>query len=108
MGLRIFVEGHVAVLHWLDAPTHDDVRTLMRELGALRKRTGRLLVGVSVVDAGLPVPPPDVRDTMSRTWPELAALTHRQWVGDGSEWDGDLEWPALLRRLDRSAPGYAD
>jgi len=40
--------------------------------------------------------------------PELAALTYRQWVGDGSEWDGDLEWPALLRRLDRSAPGYRD
>ena len=40
--------------------------------------------------------------------PELASLTYRQWVGDGSEWDGDLEWPALLRRLDRSAPGYRD
>ena len=40
--------------------------------------------------------------------PELAELTYRQWVGDGSEWDGDLEWPALLRRLDRTAPGYRD
>ena len=40
--------------------------------------------------------------------PELASLTYRQWVGDGSEWDGDLEWPALLRRLDRTAPGYRD
>lgn len=39
---------------------------------------------------------------------ELAARTHRQWVGDGSEWDGDVEWPALLRRLDRLSPGYAD
>jgi hypothetical protein len=38
----------------------------------------------------------------------LAALTYSQWVGDGSEWDGDLEWPALLRRLDRLSPGYAD
>lgn len=38
----------------------------------------------------------------------LAALTYRQWVGDGSEIDGDLEWPALLRGLDRSCPGYAD
>lgn len=37
-----------------------------------------------------------------------AALTQRQWVGDGSEIDGDLEWPALLRGLDRSAPGYRD
>jgi len=39
---------------------------------------------------------------------ELAEGTYRQWVGDGSEWDGDVEWPALLRRLDRSLPGYAD
>lgn len=35
-----------------------------------------------------------------------AALTQRQWVGDGSEIDGDLEWPALLRGLDRSDPSY--
>ncbi len=44
---------------------------------------------------------PDVGDT-------LAARTYSQWVGDGSEWDGDLEWPALLRRLDRRSPGYRD
>ena len=37
---------------------------------------------------------------------DVAQLTYRQWVGDGSEWDGDAEWPALLRRLDRLAPGY--
>ncbi|MES1162249.1 MAG: class II aldolase/adducin family protein, partial [Rhizobacter sp.] len=39
---------------------------------------------------------------------ETAALTYRQWVGDGSEIDGDLEWPALLRGLDRTSPGYRD
>ena len=39
---------------------------------------------------------------------EVAELTQRQWVGDGSEWDGDAEWPALLRRLDRQSPGYRD
>jgi ribulose-5-phosphate 4-epimerase/fuculose-1-phosphate aldolase len=38
--------------------------------------------------------------------PEVAALTYRQWVGDGSVLDGDLEWPALLRGLDRDCPGY--
>jgi len=38
----------------------------------------------------------------------LAELTYRQWVGDGSERDGDVEWPALLRRLDRVSPGYCD
>ena len=40
--------------------------------------------------------------------PALASLTQRQWVGDGSEWDGDLEWPALLRRLDRQTTDYRD
>ena len=39
---------------------------------------------------------------------ELAALTYRQWVGDGSERDGDIEWPALLRGLDRTDPSYRD
>ena len=37
---------------------------------------------------------------------ELAELTHRQWVGDGTERDGDAEWPALLRRVDRLSPGF--
>lgn len=40
--------------------------------------------------------------------PATAALTQRQWVGDGSEIDGDLEWPALLRGLDRVDPSYRD
>jgi ribulose-5-phosphate 4-epimerase/fuculose-1-phosphate aldolase len=35
-----------------------------------------------------------------------AALTQRQWIGDGSERDGDVEWPMLLRRLDRTDPGW--
>jgi hypothetical protein len=39
---------------------------------------------------------------------ELAALTYRQWVGDGSERDGDIEWPALLRGLDAVDPSYRD
>jgi ribulose-5-phosphate 4-epimerase/fuculose-1-phosphate aldolase len=42
---------------------------------------------------------PDVGDA-------LAELTRKQWLGDGSEWDGDAEWPALLRRLDRLSPGF--
>lgn len=36
----------------------------------------------------------------------LAQQTFAQWVGDGSERDGDMEWPALLRRVDRLLPGY--
>src|SRR5262245_20200791 len=40
--------------------------------------------------------------------PALADLTYKQWVGDGSEWDGDVEWPALLRRAERLSPGFRD
>ena len=36
----------------------------------------------------------------------LAALTYRQWTGDGDERDGDIEWPALLRGLNRVDPSY--
>jgi len=36
----------------------------------------------------------------------LAALTYHQWIGDGHERDGDIEWPALLRGLDRTDPSY--
>lgn len=39
---------------------------------------------------------------------ELADLTYRQWVGDGSEWEGELEWPSLLRRIERQSPGFRD
>ena len=39
---------------------------------------------------------------------DLAQRTYRQWVGDGSEWDGDAEWPALLRRASRLSPGFED
>jgi len=38
----------------------------------------------------------------------LASLTYRQWIGDGTERDGDIEWPALLRGLDRVDPSYRD
>lgn len=31
-----------------------------------------------------------------------------QWLGDGLERDGDAEWPALLRRLDRLDLSYRD
>ncbi len=44
-----------------------------------------------------------------RTVPDdVAALTQRQWVGDGTELDGDVEWPALLRGLDRTDPDFRD
>ncbi len=39
---------------------------------------------------------------------ETAAATLAQWLGDGSERDGDVEWPALLRRVDRLSPGFRD
>lgn len=36
----------------------------------------------------------------------VARHTFSQWVGDGSERDGDAEWPALLRRLDKIDSSY--
>ena len=39
---------------------------------------------------------------------DLARKAQRQWLGDGSERDGDVEWPHLLRRLDRLAPDFRD
>lgn len=36
----------------------------------------------------------------------VAARTWRQWTADGAERDGDAEWPALLRKLERIDPGY--
>ena len=39
---------------------------------------------------------------------DIAALTVRQWIGDGSERDGDVEWPALRRALDRVDRSYRD
>lgn len=38
----------------------------------------------------------------------VAGLTYRQWVGDGSVPDGELEWPGLLRRAERLSPGFRD
>jgi ribulose-5-phosphate 4-epimerase/fuculose-1-phosphate aldolase len=40
--------------------------------------------------------------------PERAQRTHKQWMGDGSEWDGDAEWPSLLRRAQRLSAGFRD
>jgi ribulose-5-phosphate 4-epimerase/fuculose-1-phosphate aldolase len=45
---------------------------------------------------------------IARVSDELAARTHAQWVGNGNDWDGDVEWPALLRRADRLSPGFRD
>jgi ribulose-5-phosphate 4-epimerase/fuculose-1-phosphate aldolase len=38
----------------------------------------------------------------------VARKTYTQWVGDGSERDGDAEWPALLRRLDKIDSSFRD
>ncbi len=37
---------------------------------------------------------------------ETVQLAYAQWVADGSELDGDAEWPALLRRVERLSPEY--
>jgi len=45
---------------------------------------------------------------VSQVSDDLASLTWRQWVGDGNEIDGDVEWPALKRRALRLSPGFEE
>lgn len=47
-------------------------------------------------------------DRIAHVSDQLAMRTCSQWTGDGREWDGDAEWPALLRRADRLCPGFRD
>jgi ribulose-5-phosphate 4-epimerase/fuculose-1-phosphate aldolase len=102
----------------------DEQRRLVADLGALDglilENHGTLTVGRSVAEAFLLM---HILERAAQAQlramaagggrilaadDRLAALTHTQWIGDGSEWDGDAEWPALLRRADRLAPGFRD
>lgn len=38
----------------------------------------------------------------------IAQQSYIQWTSNGTERDGDIEWPALLRRADRLSPGFRD
>jgi ribulose-5-phosphate 4-epimerase/fuculose-1-phosphate aldolase len=44
--------------------------------------------------------------TVQQVSDAVASRTQCQWLGDGTERDGDAEWPALLRRLDRIDPSF--
>ena len=46
--------------------------------------------------------------TVLRVSDAVAERALAQWLGDGLERDGDAEWPALLRRLDRLDLSYRD
>lgn len=102
----------------------EEQRRLVRNLGALDglilENHGTLTVGRSVAEAFMLMhileraAQAQLR-AMAATGGRLAVVgdalaerTYQQWVGDGSERDGDLEWPALLRRADRLSPGYRD
>lgn len=102
----------------------DEQQRLVAHLGALDglilANHGTLTVGRSVAEAfmlmhlleraaqaqlrGMSAGP----EPVLRVSDEIAARTYRQWVGDGSERDGDAEWPALLRRAERLSPGFKD
>jgi ribulose-5-phosphate 4-epimerase/fuculose-1-phosphate aldolase len=102
----------------------DEQQRLVRELGALDglilDNHGVLTVGRTVAEAFLLMhileraAQAQLRalaaagDRLLRVSEALAARTHAQWVGDGSDWDGDVEWPALLRRAERLSPGFRD
>ncbi|MEF7615492.1 class II aldolase/adducin family protein [Aquincola sp. MAHUQ-54] len=102
----------------------DEQRRLVASLGALDglilDNHGTLVVGRTVAEACMLMhlleraaqaqlrAQAGARGGIQVVSDELAARTYRQWVGDGREWDGDVEWPALRRRLDRLSPGYQD
>ncbi len=102
----------------------DEQQRLVRRLGALDglilDNHGVLTVGRTVAEAFLLMhileraAQAQLRamaaagDRLMRVSEALAARTHAQWVGDGSAWDGDVEWPALLRRAERLSPGFRD
>ena len=102
----------------------DEQRRLVGALGALDglilENHGTLTVGRSVAEAFMLM---HILERAARAQlramaalggrlngvdPGLAEQTRAQWVGDGSERDGDVEWPALLRRADRLSPGFRD
>jgi ribulose-5-phosphate 4-epimerase/fuculose-1-phosphate aldolase len=102
----------------------DEQRRLVRNLGAhdglILDNHGVLTVGRTVAEAFMLMHVLEraaqaqlramaaAGDGVARVSHALATLTHAQWVGDGHEWDGDVEWPALLRRADRLCPGFRD
>ena len=106
------------------APGDDEQRRLVADLGALDgpvlENHGTLVVGRSVAEAYMlmhlleraaAAQPRAMAASGGRVravGDEAAVCTYRQWVGDGSERDGDVEWPALLRRADRLSPGFRD
>lgn len=102
----------------------EEQRRLVANLGALDglilENHGTLTVGRSVAEAFLLMhileraAQAQLRamaangGTVRQVDETLADLTYHQWVGDGTERDGDAEWPALLRRADRLSPGFRD
>jgi ribulose-5-phosphate 4-epimerase/fuculose-1-phosphate aldolase len=102
----------------------DEQRRLVANLGALDglilENHGTLTVGRTVAEAFMLMHILEraacaqlramaaCGDRLRVASPELAERTCREWVGDGRERDGDVEWPALLRRVDRLSPGFRD
>jgi ribulose-5-phosphate 4-epimerase/fuculose-1-phosphate aldolase len=92
----------------------DEQQRLVRDLGALDglilDNHGTLTVGRSVAEAYL------LMHLLERAAQAqlraMAAVGERLLVAGpplaGSEWDGDAEWPALLRRAERLSPGFRD
>jgi ribulose-5-phosphate 4-epimerase/fuculose-1-phosphate aldolase len=95
------------------------VATLGSLDGLLLEHHGPLLVGRSVAEAWLlayilekaaqaQLRAMAAEPSLRGVGADVAELTYRQWIGDGSVPDGDLEWPGLLRRAERLSPGFRD
>jgi ribulose-5-phosphate 4-epimerase/fuculose-1-phosphate aldolase len=106
------------------ALTADEGERLVRNLGAndglILENHGTLTVGATVAEAYMLMHHLERaaqaqlramaacagRAEVLQAGPATADRTLSQWLGDGSERDGDSEWPALRRRLDKMDRSY--
>ncbi len=106
------------------ALTADEGERLVRNLGAndglILENHGTLTVGATVAEAYMLMHHLERaaraqlramaacagRAEVLQASPATADRTLAQWLGDGSERDGDSEWPALRRRLDKMDCSY--
>lgn len=71
----------------------------------LLERAAQIQLAAMAATAGTATPPGTALALVSD---EVAELTWRQWTDNGRTPEGADEWPALLRGLDHTDPGYQD
>lgn len=76
----------MVVVRWIATPTIVDAERLLTELSSVRVVAGAPLCSVAVVSPDQPLPSIEVRNYMTKRWPDLVAQTERMYFlveGDG-------------------------